>query len=189
MNRHTSHRLSGYSIVEMLATLSILAVLVGLVSFGSGRPVEKAKLARLLDLVERVESACGRYHADTGRFAYEFSGTAAPHRRLSAPQSEEGWSGPYLEAPLEHLVSNPFGSVHLYNDPRVNDWIPGFDLDGDGAAEITDGANMLWLSGVDGATARALDRALETEVRGAWMDTGRLRYDGKRGFAWILVHP
>lgn len=189
MNRHTSRRPAGYSIVELLATLSILAVLVGLVSFGSSRPVDRAKLAHLLDVVEKVGSACERYHADTGRFAYEYSDTAAPHRRLSAPQREEGWSGPYLAAPLRHLVSNPFGSVHLYNDPRANDWIQGFDLDGDGAAEVTRDANMLWLSGIDGPMARALDRALDADVRGGWTAAGRVRYDGPRGFAWILVHP
>ena len=52
MNRHTSRGPAGYSLVEMLATLSILAVLVGLVTFGSEPPVDRAKLGRLL--VERL---------------------------------------------------------------------------------------------------------------------------------------
>lgn len=189
MNRHTSPSPAGYSLVEMLATLSILAVLVGLVGFGSSQPVDREKVTRLLDLVEEVGAACARYHADTGRLAYEFSGTAAPHQRLSAVQEEAGWAGPYLAAPLRHLVSNPFGSVHLYNDPRVNDWIPGFDLDGDGAAEVTSEANMLWFAGIDGPTARALDQALEPGAPGSWTASGRVRYDAGRGFAWILVHP
>lgn len=172
-------------------TVAVLAVLVGVVSFRGGAG-EKSEVAKVLALIERLQAACALHHAHTGTYAREYTNYAAPHRQLSAKQATPGWCGPYLDAPLAHGSSNPFGNLHLYDNPRANSWVPGFDVDGDGAVDVDTRANMLWLSGVDEETARVLDRALDGtpdgDAGGEWSESGRLRYDAGARYAFVLIH-
>lgn len=177
----------GFSLLELTVTLVVLGLFVGLVGFGAPRTVEREKVDRLVTLVRELSVACERYHADTGKLAYEYTDYEAPHRKLSGASDADGWKGPYLPHALEHHVSNPYGSLHLYNDVRVNGWIEGFDLDRDGHVDVADAGNMLWLSGLDDSAAHALNEAVDGPDEADWRSAGRVRYDALQGYAWVLV--
>jgi len=179
---------AGFSLFELAVTMTILVLLVGVVGFRQGGPVERTESDKVVSLVERLEEACAAYHTDTGEYAYEYTNYAEAHRRLSAGQNTSGWGGPYLDGPLEHNLSNPFGSVHLYNNPRANEWIPGFDMDGDGMIDLDSDANMLWLSGIDEECAMLLNDTFDEDVEGEWSESGRVRWSSSSRYAWVMVH-
>ena len=179
---------AGFSLLELVVTLSILAILVGVVSFRSGDVVEMSRVSKVLTLIETLESACAQHHADTGVLAHEYPGYSAEHCELSSDQDTPGWNGPYVDGPLTHNHSNPFGSLHLYDNPRTNDWIDGFDVQGDGQIEVEENANMLWLSGVDEESAQMIDDEIDADVEGEASKTGRVRWDRANNYCWVLIH-
>jgi len=179
---------AGFSLLELVVTMTILALLVGVVSLRQSSEVERTEATKVVSLVERLQEACALYHADTGQYAYEYTNYGDSHRRLSAGQSSSGWGGPYLDGPLAHNLSNPFGSLHLYNDPTTNGWIQGFDVDGDGMVDVDSDANMLWLSGVDEDCAMQLNEAFDEGVEGVWSESGRVRWSSSSRYAWVLVY-
>lgn len=178
---------AGFSLIEFVVTMTILAILVGVVGFRSGSVIEKSKTTKILSMVDSLKSACALYHADTGQYAYEYTNYGTGHRKLTGSQTLSGWSGPYLDAPLTHNGSNPFGSLHIYNYPKATG-CPGFDMDGDGTIEIVDKANMLWLSGIDEESAQALNDSLDRGAKGTWSDSGRVRWNSSSKYCWILLH-
>ncbi len=181
-------RRAGFSLIELVVTMTILAILVGIVSFRSGSVVEKSKVTKVLQLVDALKTACALHHADTGQYAYEYTNYTGTHRKLSADQTTTGWTGPYIDGPLSHNNSNPYGSLHLYNTPTAKSWINGFDVDGDGTTDVTTSANMLWLSGVDEASAVKIDDALDAGINGDWTFTGRVRWSSSSRYMWILIY-
>ncbi len=188
MNNHSNSARAGFSLIELVVTMTILAILVGVVSFRSGSVVEKGKVTKVLSLIDTLKSACALHHADTGTYAYEYTNYSTSHRKLSAEQSTSGWSGPYIESPLAHGGSSPFGSLHLYNNPKANNWIPGFDVDGDAVVDVVDNANMLWLSGMDEASAKLIDDALDRNLGGDWYDSGKVRWSSTKRYCWVLIY-
>lgn len=179
---------AGFSMIELVVTMTILAILVGVVSFRSGSVVEKSKVTKIISLIDTLKSACALHHADTGEYAYEYTNYNRKHRKLSADQKTSGWGGPYIDGPLTHKNSNPFGSLHLYNNPKANNWIPGFDVDADGSVDVTSNANMLWLSGIDEDTGKLIDDALDKGLKGNWKDRGRVRYSSSSKYCWVLIY-
>jgi prepilin-type N-terminal cleavage/methylation domain-containing protein len=181
-------RSAGFSLLEIIVAIAILATLVGVVAMNAGGAVERGKTAKVLQLAETLRTACASYHIDTSSYAYEYSGYAAPYRQLSGTQTTAGWRGPYIEAPLT-ANQNPFGgTVHLYNTVTANGWLTGFDCDGDGTEEVTGSGNLLWLSGISNASAQAIDNALDAGISGTWTNTGRVRYTSSNSQLYVLVY-
>ncbi len=178
---------AGFSLIELVVTMTILAILVGVVSFRSGSVVEKGKVTKVLSLIGALKSACALHHADTGSYAYEYTGYDAPNRKLSADQTDSGWSGPYIDAPLTDGGSNPFGGLHVYKT-ATGAGCPGFDTDGDGVIDVGDSANMLYLSGVDEKTAKMIDSAFDEGLNGDWYDSGKVRWHSTWNRCWVLIY-
>lgn len=188
MKRLQAKASSGFSLIELVITMTILSILVGVVSFRSGAVVERSKVSKIGSLVGTLKTACTLHHADTGNFAREYTGYAASNRLLTGTQSTAGWNGPYLETPLAHGNHNPYGQLHLYSTVTANGWIAGFDLDGDGTNDVTGAANMLYLSGLTPEAAKMLNDTFDTNVKGDWRNTGRVRYDASSKRAYVLIY-
>lgn len=179
---------SGFSLLEIVVAVAILATLVGVVAMNAGGAVERGKTGKVTQLVDNLRTACAAHHVDTGSYAYEYSGYATAYRKLSGTQTTTGWRGPYIESPLT-AAQNPFGgSIHLYNTVTANGWLTGFDCDGDGTEEVTGSANMLWLSGVPSAAAQAIDNAFDSGIGGTWSNSGRVRYTSGNSQLYVLVY-
>lgn len=179
----------GFSLMEIVIAVSIIAILAASVTPFVGGMIERSKVAKTLTLVDTLRTACSMYHVDTGTYAREYAGSSPGNRRLSKRQNSAGWNGPYLEEPLRHKSSNPFGgNLHLYGTVNANGWVSGFDLDGDGTDDVTTDGNMLWLSLITESVAQRLDTALDGNLAGDWRTTGRVRFDAQNGYAFILVY-
>lgn len=93
----------GFTLLEMVAVVTILVILAGVVIPIANGLIEDGKVARALDTVEKTASACRRYFAETGKAPQSLGDLWV------APASGvEGWNGPYLDRPIEDS-DNPFG--------------------------------------------------------------------------------
>lgn len=181
------HPRAGFSLLEIVIAISLIALLVGVVGFRGGAVVQKGQVSSVVQLVKSLREACTMHHTDTGRFAREYTGYAANNRQLTGEQSYNGWDGPYLERPLAHNASNPWGSLHLYGTATPGG-IAGFDTDGDGTEDVTGEANTLMLTGINQEVAEALDDAFDRGMAGDWQDSGRVRWTTGNSRVYILVY-
>lgn len=176
MKKSTSiQRRLGFSLLEIIIAIAIIAILVGVVGYRSGSAIQRGQASRLLQLVNSMEQAAATHYADTGRYPREYEVTQpASSRHLSSPQTYGGWQGPYTDRPLANNDTNPFGTVRIYETLQANSWIPGFDTDGDGTADLTGSGCMLYLIGVPQEVVEAIDEALDGGIPGDRFTTGRV---------------
>ena len=179
---------SGFSLLEIIIAVSVLAILAGVMTLRSGTLIEKGKVANALETIDVLKKACVMYHTDTGLFANEYAGYTAPNRKLSGTQTISGWAGPYIESPLP-VNANPWaGTTHLYNVVTANGWIAGFDVDGDGTNDVTGKGNMVYFAKVEESAAKRINDALDKSVPGTWGTTGKVRYVSASKLLLVLVH-
>jgi general secretion pathway protein G len=186
MRPHRTSSRRGFSLLEIVVAVAIMAILAGVVAYSSRGVIDRGKVGKVLTLNEGLKQACATYYVDVGTYAHEYSGYGATDRQLSAAQAFAGWKGPYIEQPLT-AAQNPYGgTIHLFDNVQSNGWLPGFDVDGDGTDDVAGAANMLYLSGVPAEAQSALDDALDRGIPGVASDTGRVRYSGTN--VWILTY-
>lgn len=174
LNSRPSRR-GGFSLLEIIIAIAIIAILVGVVGYRSGSAIQRGQASRLLQLVKSLEKACATHYADTGRYPREYDVTSSgANRQLSSTQTYTGWQGPYIERPFAEDDTNPFGDVRVYNNIQNSNWIAGFDIDGDATADFTGSGCMLYLRDVPQEVVQSIDNALDGGVPGDWMSTGRV---------------
>lgn len=166
---------SGFSLLEIVVAISIIAILVGVVGFRSGSAVQRGQASSLVQLVKTLEKASLTHYGDTGRYPREYAvHRGNQHRHLSGSMTYNGWAGPYIERPLARDDSNPFGDINLYNTLTPGNWISGYDLDGDGTVETSGNGCTLYLHNVPEEVAQQLDQTLDGGIPGDWFTTGRV---------------
>jgi general secretion pathway protein G len=103
---------SGFTLVEMLVVLTIIALILGLVGprvlgyLGESR-VKTAKLQ-----IESFGSALDLFYLDTGRYPTTSEGLNALVQR---PAGIGIWNGPYVKG--DRIPPDPWGNPYLYRSP------------------------------------------------------------------------
>jgi len=115
----TRKRNRGFTLVELLLVMVILAILAAVVipkMVGRG---EQAKETKAKTDISNIGSALDMFEVDTGSYPSNEQGLQA----LVTNPGAQGWKGPYLQ----HSPMDPWGNAYIYKSPGTNN-VNGYDL-------------------------------------------------------------
>jgi len=119
----------GYTLLELLVVLVILTLIIGLAGPVVLRQFGTAKTNTAKVEVNRLVTDLEFFRVDVGRFPTEEEGLNA---LLVAPESAEGWAGPYL--PKASQLNDPWGREYVYSLEGDGETVEVSSLGLDGAA-------------------------------------------------------
>lgn len=122
MNR-ISHRVrraaqKGFTLLELLVVLLIIALLAGYVGPKLFSQVDKAKVKTAQAQMKTIGDALTQFRLDTGSYPTADQGLDA---LTKAPQGTNNWNGPYL---AKTVPADPWGHAYQYH-------VPGRDSEAD----------------------------------------------------------
>lgn len=109
---HAARR--GFTLLELLVVLLILALLAGYVGPKLFGEVGKARSKTAASQMKGLTSALDRYRLDTGRYPSTEEGLPA---LMTNAGNAPGWDGPYLSG---ELPPDPWGKPYVYRVPGDN---------------------------------------------------------------------
>ncbi len=116
----------GFSILELLLVLVILAVLSAIVGVRFAGQSSKAKVTAAKTQLSDFKTALGAYELQVGAYPTTQQGLDA---LIEEPSDAEGWSGPYLETDV--IPKDQWGNDWQYRYPGSQN-TEGFDLSSNG---------------------------------------------------------
>jgi len=134
MNRKCTQ---AFTLIELLAVMTIILVLAGLFVGVSGPASQSAKKRKAEVMISALEVAISMYHADTGSYPINNGGwtSASLYEYLVDPDNKycaggsapiPGWAGPYMEfkggdVNASREILDPWGTPYNYNaNPAYN---------------------------------------------------------------------
>lgn len=112
--RGVSLRRRGFTLLELLVVLLIIALLAGYVGPKLFGEVGKARSKTAASQMKGIESALDRYRLDTGHYPTTEAGLGALTSNVgNAP----GWDGPYMST---QVPNDPWGKPYIYRSPGEN---------------------------------------------------------------------
>jgi len=112
-SQHSS--MQGFTLIEMLVVLGIIALLASLVAPQVIKYLSKAKSDTAAAQIKNLQSAIELYFLDTGRYPASREGLSA---LLESPEGAANWNGPYLKN-REGLI-DPWARPYVYVIPGKN---------------------------------------------------------------------
>jgi general secretion pathway protein G len=107
-------RWRGFTLLELLVVLLIIALLAGYVGPKLFGEVGKARSKTAASQMKGIESALDRYRLDTGHYPPSDVGLAA---LMTNQGSTPGWEGPYMTSAIPN---DPWGKPYIYRVPGEN---------------------------------------------------------------------
>jgi general secretion pathway protein G len=105
-------RRAGYTILELLVVMAILAMLAGLAIPQAVRYFGRAKSDTAQLQVNNLVSAVEMYYLDVGKYPPVNLGLRA---LVEAPAGEARWQGPYVKK--ADALTDPWGKPYVYRQP------------------------------------------------------------------------
>jgi general secretion pathway protein G len=102
----------GFTLVEMLVVLAIIALIIGLVGPRVLSSLANAKVKTAQIQIESLSNALEVYYLDNGRYPSSDEGLSA---LVAKPTNAQNWSGPYLKGAT--VPVNPWGHPYAYRVP------------------------------------------------------------------------
>ena len=115
------NRQRGFTLVELLLVLVILALIAGLVLPGIIGKAESAKAKAASSQISRISMSVESFYLDTGNTP------SSLEELVSEPAGITGWNGPYIK---NSLLKDPWGQPYLYTVPGEHG---DFDIESLGA--------------------------------------------------------
>ena len=106
-NRHNA-RQGGFTLVELLLVLVILALIAGLVLPGIIGKAESAKSKAAASQISRISMSVESFYLDTGNTPSSLD------ELVNEPSGANGWNGPYIK---NSLLKDPWGRDYEYSFP------------------------------------------------------------------------
>ena len=138
-------RRAGFTLVEILVVIIVIAMLATLVAPSVFQHVDSAKSSTAKAQIEMLSAALDAYRLDNDRYPTTEQGLAALHQAPAAAPAPRRWRGPYLR---RELPMDPWGQPYVFRSPgTVNPH--GFDLltlgrDGKDGGEGEDADVLSW---------------------------------------------
>ena len=113
----------GFTLVELLLVLVILALIAGLVLPGIIGKAESAKVRAAGSQISRITMSVETFYLDTG------STPETLEQLVSEPGNAAGWNGPYIK---RALLKDPWGGDYQYRSPGEHGDFDIYSLGADG---------------------------------------------------------
>jgi general secretion pathway protein G len=111
--RATASRTSGFTLIELVVVMTIIAILAGAVTLQIVNRTKIAKRTRALQDIKTLETAISLYEADNGFPPTTEQGLAALRTKPGTAPVPRNWNGPYVEkTPID-----PWGNPYEYRFP------------------------------------------------------------------------
>ena len=107
----------GWTFVETLIVISIVAILTSTVSLLAVKSVGKAKVVAVKTQIENLSMALDTYFMDNMRYPIEEQGLVALWEKPIIEPVPEDWDGPYLK---KNLAKDPWKNDYEYVVPGPN---------------------------------------------------------------------
>jgi len=98
----------GFTLVELLLVLVILALIAGLVLPGIIGKAESAKAKAAASQISRISMSVESFYLDTGNTPSSLD------ELVNEPSDAAGWNGPYIK---NSLLKDPWGQPYKYTIP------------------------------------------------------------------------
>ena len=115
---------SGFTLLEVLVVITVIAILAAVVSPQVFRNVGDAKATAARAQIETLTLALDAYRLDNDQYPSSEQGLDALVRKPEGEPEARNWRGPYLR---RGVPSDPWGRAYIYASPGEHD-STGFDL-------------------------------------------------------------
>jgi len=113
----------GFTLVELLLVLVILALIAGLVLPGIIGKAESAKVRAASSQISRISMSVETFYLDTG------STPDSLEELVNEPPAVSGWNGPYIK---NSLLKDPWGKEYQFRSPGEHGEFDIFSYGADG---------------------------------------------------------
>lgn len=119
--RNPNRRQAGFTLLELLVVLAILALLIGMVAPAVLKQLGGAKHKIAEQSIERIAGVLDLYKLDVGSYPTTDQGLGA---LVTKPDGVDNWNGPYFKD--ASIPTDPWNHPFLYRSPSTR---PGHDYD------------------------------------------------------------
>ncbi len=130
IKRHRERSDAGYTLLELLVVMGILALLTAVATPQLMGYFGKAKVQSVQLQIENIGTALEMYYMENGAYPSASTGLKA---LVEAPPEAPRWNGPYLKKAKNLL--DPWGRPYQYRYPAANGEYEVYSLGPDGKAK------------------------------------------------------